>query len=123
MKTKPSTLFIIVIMVILLAYLYSMYKVIIFNHSNTSIQSITIDSKYAHKIATNVANNTTLQYNIFSPFDKKIHIVIKQPDNIKSITFTLEGLLPLEQQNQLEILPDGSIRHGALGLKRQQSTY
>ena len=119
MKTRTSTLFITVLLIILLCYLYSMYKVVIFNHSGKAIKMITVDGEFAHKKAENIPDSASLQYTLFSPFNKKIHVVIKQPDNIKSITFSLEGLLPLEQRNQLELLPDGTIRHGALGLKRQ----
>ena len=117
MKTRTSNLFIIVLLIVLLSYMYSMYKVVIFNHSGKAIALITLKGEFAQKKAENMPDSTSIHYTLFSPFNKKVHIVIKQPDNIKSITFSLEGLLPLEQRNQLEILPDGTIRHGALGLK------
>ena len=117
MKTRTSNLFIIALLIVLLSYMYSMYKVVIFNHSGKAIALITLKGEFAQKKAKNMPDSTSIHYTLFSPFNKKVHIVIKQPDNIKSITFSLEGLLPLEQRNQLEILPDGTIRHGALGLK------
>ncbi|HNE51415.1 MAG TPA: hypothetical protein PKM51_05775 [Chitinophagales bacterium] len=119
MNTKTSTVFITALMIVLLSYMYAMYKVVIFNHSGRVIELITLEGEFAHKKAENIPDGLSLHYTLFSPFNKKVHIVLKQPDNIKSITFSLEGLFPLEQRNQLEILPDGSIRHGALGLKQQ----
>lgn len=94
-----------------------MYKVTIFNHSGQPIQSLSITSQYNKKQLTDVADSQMILLNLFAPFNKKVQLTVKQPEHISSITFTLEGLMPIKRMNQLEIMPDGTIKHGELGLK------
>lgn len=117
MKKNFSTIFIIVVMIVLSVYVFTMHKVTIFNHSGQEIKSVKMDAGFTHKELLNLENNQSNSFIFFSPLRKNVHLKITLSNQISSIIFPLEGFTPLDKKNQIEIRIDGSIKHGALGLK------
>ncbi len=115
---KRTAIFVLVLVLLLTAYLYSCNKMVVFNHSGTTLESINIETEFMHKKLTTLDTNEVLRFTVFSPFDKSVKIKVQQPDRINSIRFSLQGFFLGENLNQVEITPDGEIRHGALGLER-----
>lgn len=115
---KRVAVFIIVLMVLLVAYMYSANKMIIYNHSGQTIDNIIVDAEFSHKELKNVQEGDVLKFTFFSPLDKKVKIQTKQPNNIRNTTFTLQGFFLGEKYNQVEITADGEIKSGALGIER-----
>lgn len=114
---KRATIFTVVLFFLLVAYLYASNKMVIYNHSGKVIEKIIVDSEFLHKELNNVKEDAAMKFSLFSPFDKKVHVKIMQPGQIRSATFKLEGFFLGEQYNQVEISPDGSVKEGALGLE------
>lgn len=115
---KRSVVFIICLLILIMLYLYATNKMVVFNHSNQAIQKILITSEFSNKEITNIKENAVLKFTFFSPLDKKVKIKVEQPNNIRTVTFTLKGFFLGEQYNQVEITPTGEIRQGTLGLKQ-----
>ena len=114
---RRVTIFMIVLFLSLVAYMYAINKMVIYNHSGKVIEKIIVDSEFLHKELSNVKDGAAMKFSLFSPFDKKVHIKIQLPDQIRSTTFKLEGFFLGEQYNQVEIRTDGTVQEGALGLE------
>jgi hypothetical protein len=112
------TIFIVVLMGCIFAYLYSMNKLIIFNHSEKIIQKITIQSKHKNLVLNDVKPNTIARVSIFAPFNKSVKVKVEQIETVQSIQFKLEGFIFGERLNQIEIDKNGALQHGALGLEK-----
>lgn len=112
---KRLTIFLITLVVFLFAYIYSTSKMIVFNHSGSDITKLVVEAEFSHKELVNVKNGEVLTFTFFSPFSKKVHLNIQQPNQIRSKTFNLQGLFVTQKYNQVEI-GEVDIRTGNLGL-------
>ena len=116
---RRVVVFLFVLVTFLFIYLYSSSKMIVFNHSGSSIDKLIIDASFTHKELSNVKEGEVLTFTFFSPFNKKVHLSIQQPNQIRSKTFKLQGLFVNQKSNQVEI-NDVDIRTGNLGIKKLQ---
>lgn len=116
---KRLTIFLISLVVFLFAYIYSTSKMIVFNHSGETISKLVVDAAFTHNELVNIENGEVLTFTIFSPFDKKVHLNIQQPNQIRSKTFKLQGLFVTQKYNQVEI-GAVDIRTGNLGLQKSK---
>lgn len=104
---KNTTVYIIVVMSIILAYLYSMHKVIVYNYSGQTVTSIKIDASYTHKEIKNMEDGKEVQVTLFAPFKRRAQMKVTLPNQINSIAFPLEGISPFDNKNQIEIRQEG----------------
>lgn len=116
---RRVVVFLFVLVTFLFVYLYSTSKMIIFNHSGATIDKLVVDAAFTHKELSNVKNGEVLTFTFFSPFDKKVHLNIQQPNEIRSKTFKLQGLFVTQKYNQVEI-GEVEIRTGNLGIQKLQ---
>ena len=115
MRTRSTYIFLFVLMILIGAYLYASHKMVIYNHSGYSIETIRVESEFMKREIKAVKNGEKIKFSLFSPFDKKVSIKVRQQNGIKSTVFHLQGFLLGEDLNQVEIVENG-IKHGALGL-------
>lgn len=114
---RRVVVFLFVLVTFLFLYLYSTSKMIIFNHSGATIDKLVVDATFTHKELNNIQNGEVLTFTFFSPFNKKVHLNIQQPNQIRSKTFNLQGLFITQKYNQVEIT-DVEIKTGNLGIKK-----
>ena len=116
---RRVVVFLFVLVTFLFIYLYSTSKMIVFNHSGAAIDKLIIDAAFTHKELSNVKDGEVLTFSFFSPINKKVHLSIQQPNQIRSKTFKLQGLFVTQKYNQVEI-NELEIRTGNLGIKKLQ---
>lgn len=114
---KRSTIFLVFLVALVLMYLYAVNKMVIYNHSKQVINKVTVTSEYTQKEIKDVPDNEIMRFTFFAPFDKKVKVKIEQPNQIRTVSFTLKGFFLGEQYNQIEITASGEIKQGALGLE------
>jgi len=115
---KRTTIFLIVLCAFLFGYMYATNKMIIFNHSGKTIEKLVVESEFSKKELDSIPDGAEMKFTLFSPFDKKVHIKLSQPDQIRSATFKLQGFFLGENYNQVEIGNDAVIKTGSLGIKK-----
>ncbi len=115
---KRVTVFLIVLVLFLFGYMYAANKMIVFNDSGQSIDKIIVDTEFSHREKSDVKDGAVLKFTFFSPFDKKVKIVVKQPNKIRTKVFNLRGFFLGEKYNQVLITADDDIESGTLGIDK-----
>ncbi len=114
---KRVTVFIIVLMCLMLMYLYSMQSIVFFNHSGNTISKMTIETSFKKIEVNDIENEEKYRCLVFTLLNKKVKVKIESSTQIQSLRFSLKPFDLLNQFNQIEYREDGTLKHGALGLK------
>ena len=116
MNNRRNFVFVLVLMILILAYLYASNKMIVYNHSGQAIEKIWIKTEFMNKELSDVKDGEVLKFSVFAPFNKKVQIKTKTPAQINAVSFSLRGFFLGEEYNQVELTQEG-IKQGTLGIK------
>lgn len=112
---KYSTVFILVLLVILLLYFTSTYRIIIYNNSGQTIEKLKIESRWMNKEIRNFEHSNEFNFTLVALYDKHIKIIVENPNQIRSASFELRYPLLGAQYQQVEISFGAEIKLNTLG--------